>query len=114
MTRLGDLLYFGQLFKDCVATIILPKLPAFLGNFCKGVEIFHFSSEIVFLGNFCRHLATFTGHTGLETLFDLKAQGNIITILASFDLNFLRETWQEFELTTMQSANVQYFGMRLC
>ena len=30
------------------ATIILPKLPTFLGNFCKVVEIFHFSSEIIF------------------------------------------------------------------
>ena len=45
VTRLGDLLHFGQLFK---ATIILPKLLTFLGNFCKGVKIFHFSTEIIF------------------------------------------------------------------
>ena len=38
---------FG-IFSKPVATIILPKSPTFLGNFCKGVKIFHFSSEIIF------------------------------------------------------------------
>ena len=47
VTRLADLLNFGQLFK-ALATINLPKSPAFLGNFCKGVKIYHFSSEIIF------------------------------------------------------------------
>ena len=35
----------------------LPKFPTFLGNLCKSVKIFNFSSEII-LGNFYRHLAT--------------------------------------------------------
>ena len=35
-------------FSKPVATISLPKSPTFLGNFCKGVKIFHFSSEIIF------------------------------------------------------------------
>ena len=30
------------------ATINLPKSPSFLGNFCKGVKIYHFFSEIIF------------------------------------------------------------------
>jgi len=30
-----------------LATINLPKSPTFLGNFCKGVKIGHFSSEII-------------------------------------------------------------------
>ena len=47
MTRLGDLLDFGQLSK-ALATINLPKSPTFLGNFCKGDKIYHFSSEINF------------------------------------------------------------------
>ena len=47
MTRLGDLLDFGQLFKAC-GDKFLPKLPTLLCNFCKGVEIFHFSCEIIF------------------------------------------------------------------
>ena len=45
------------------ATIILPKSLKLLGNFCKGVKIIHFYSEII-LGNFYRRLAIFIGHTG--------------------------------------------------
>ena len=45
-------------FSKSVATINLPKSPTFLGNFCKCVKIFHYSSEIIF-GQFYRHLATF-------------------------------------------------------
>ena len=59
VTRLGNLLDFGQLFK---ATINLFKSPTFLGNFCKGVKIYHFYSEII-LGNFYRHYEIFSGHT---------------------------------------------------
>ena len=47
VTRLGDLLDFGQVLKP-LATINLPKSPTFLGNFCKGVKIYHFSCEIIF------------------------------------------------------------------
>ena len=50
MTRLGDLLDFGPFLKP-LATFNLPKSPSFLSNFCKGVKIYHFSSEIIF-GNF--------------------------------------------------------------
>ena len=32
-----------------LGTITLPKSPTFLGNFCAGVEIIHFSSEIFFV-----------------------------------------------------------------
>ena len=46
VTRLGDLLDMGQLLKP-LATINLPKYPAFLGNFCKSAIIFNFSSEII-------------------------------------------------------------------
>ena len=37
----------GDLTKP-VATIILAKLPKFVGNFCKGVKLFHFSGRIIF------------------------------------------------------------------
>ena len=57
VTRLGDFLHFGQFLKP-LATINLPIPLTFLGNFCKGVKIIHFSSEII-LGNFYRHLAIF-------------------------------------------------------
>ena len=35
-------------FSEPLAAIIMPKLFTFLGNFCKGVKIFHFASEIIF------------------------------------------------------------------
>ena len=57
VTRSGDLLDFGQLFKP-LATINLPRFATFLGNVCKGVKIYHFLLKS-FLGNFYRHLAIF-------------------------------------------------------
>ena len=45
-------------FLKPLATITWSKSPTFLGNFCKGVKIYHFSSELI-LGNFYRHLAIF-------------------------------------------------------
>ena len=47
VTRLGDLLDFGNFLKP-LAIIILPKSPTLLGNFCKLVKIYHFSSLIIF------------------------------------------------------------------
>ena len=47
VTRLGDFLHFGQPFK-AFGNINLPKSPTFLGNFCKVVKIYLFSSEIIF------------------------------------------------------------------
>ena len=46
-------------FLKPLTTINLPKSHTFLGNFCKGVKIYHFSIEIIY-----RHLAIFSGHTG--------------------------------------------------
>ena len=57
VTRLGYFCTLGNNSKP-VATIILPKLPTLLGNFCKGVKIIHFSSEIIF-GQLYRHLVIF-------------------------------------------------------
>ena len=50
VTRLGDLFDFGQVLKP-LATINLSKSPTFIGNFCKGVKIYHFLVKS-FLGNF--------------------------------------------------------------
>ena len=55
-------------FSKPVATIILPKLLTFFGNFCKGILIFHVSSEIIF-GDFLRV-------TLLVTSFDETFFGN--------------------------------------
>ena len=46
-TRLGDLLDFGQLFK-AFSNNYFAQSPTFLGTLCKGVKIYHFSSEIIF------------------------------------------------------------------
>ena len=35
-------------FLKALATINLPKSLTFLGNFCEGVKIYHFSIEIIF------------------------------------------------------------------
>ena len=54
MTRLGDLLHFGQLFKAC-RNNYFAQIAMFKGNFCKGLKIFHFSCGI----NFGQLLYTF-------------------------------------------------------
>ena len=50
MTRLGNLLHFGRLFK-AFGDNYSAQIAHILDNFCIVVEIFHFSSEII-LGNF--------------------------------------------------------------
>ena len=56
-------------FSKPVATIILPKSPTFLGNFCKDVKIFHVSTEIIFGQLFIDIWRHFNGHTARETSF---------------------------------------------
>ena len=72
-TKLGDLLHFGQLFKASgnnyygaliKKPIILPKSPTLFGIFCKGIKIFHCSSEIIFWATFIDIWWLFSGHTG--------------------------------------------------
>ena len=46
------------IFQSRWQPFILPKSPTFLGNFGKGVKIYHFL-VLSFLGNFYRHLAIF-------------------------------------------------------
>ena len=48
---IGPVERLGTDFGKKNTTIILPQSPPFLGNFCKGVKIIHFSSETI-LGNF--------------------------------------------------------------
>ena len=44
VTRLSDLLHFGQLFKACGNNYFA----LIAHNFCEVVKIFHFVSEIIF------------------------------------------------------------------
>ena len=61
-------------FLKPLTTISLAKSLTFLGNFLKGIKIYHFSSGII-LGTFYRHLAIFSGHTDqiLNTLYIWEA-----------------------------------------
>ena len=63
VTRLEDLLDFGQLFKTFVNNY-LSKSPTFLGNFSKGVKIYHFSIEII-QTTFIDIWRFYSGHTAL-------------------------------------------------
>ena len=63
MTRLGELLHFGQLLKSC-GNNYFSQIAHILGNFCKGGKIFKFSTEIIQWGTFIDILQLFTGHTG--------------------------------------------------
>ena len=47
VTRLGDLLQVGQLFKASGSNHF-DRIAHVLSNFCKGVKIFQFSSRIIF------------------------------------------------------------------
>ena len=58
VTRLIDLLNFGQLFKD-FGNIKFAQISHILRKKFKGVKIYHFSRKN-FLGNFYRHLAIWT------------------------------------------------------
>ena len=42
--QIGRFIGLWATFSKPLATINLPKSPTFLGNFCKGVKIFNFSS----------------------------------------------------------------------
>ena len=54
----GQFIRLWATFIKPLATINLSKSPTFLGNFCKGVKIYHFIVKS-FLGNFYRYLAIF-------------------------------------------------------
>ena len=62
VTRLGDLLDFGQVLKP-LTTINLPKSPTLLCNFLKVAKIFNFYSTIIFWQLFIDIWRFFSGHT---------------------------------------------------
>ena len=68
MTRLGDLLDFGQLFK-AFGKNYFAQIVHISRQFCKGFKIFHCSSEIIFWATFIDIWQLFTGHTAEEEHF---------------------------------------------
>ena len=91
-------------FSKPLATISLPKSPTFLGNFWKGVKIFHFSSEII-LGKFYRQLDDFFLVTlvegayilGLNTIYKWH-----LTIQQNNQSSLVR--WLEAENTNLRGS----------
>ena len=65
--QIGRFIEFWATFQNILATTILPNLPTFYGNFCKGVNIFHFSSEIIFGQLSINIWQLLSGHTDWRT-----------------------------------------------
>ena len=53
--QIGRFIGLWATYQSLWQQLVLPKSPTFLGNFCKGVKFFYFSSELI-LGQL------FTGH----------------------------------------------------
>jgi len=66
---LGNLLHFGQLFKAC-GNNYFTQIAHILDKFCKGVKIFHFSSEIIFGQLFLDIWQLFTGDASAVKHFE--------------------------------------------
>ena len=60
----------------------------FLGNFCTGVKIFNFSSEIIFGATFIDIWRVFTGHTVGKVVLNL-ALGLVTSCLSKTELNYV-------------------------
>ena len=56
--QIGQFITLWATFQSPWQQLFCPNCHHILGNFCKFVKIFHFTSQIL-LGNFYRHLATF-------------------------------------------------------
>ena len=81
VTTFGDILHFRQQFKAG----ILPKTPTFLGIFCKGVKIIHFSSEFIFGQLFIDIWRFLSGHTGRCTRVGGGARAGVLKDKQSWD-----------------------------
>ena len=65
VTRLGDLLHFGQLFQAS-GNNCFTQIAHIFRQFGKGGKIFHFSTEIIYWATFIDIWRLFTSHTALH------------------------------------------------
>ena len=98
-------------FAKPLTAINLHKSSVFLGNFCKGVKIFNFSSGIIF-GQLYRHLVTFYwSHWFLrprnETGFSFSGRNSSSTQFSS-PLSEEFWTWLLRSLTLWQSLTTTF------
>ena len=97
MTRLGDLLHFGQLFEAC-GNNYFAQIAHILGNYCKDVKIFHFLMKS-FLGNFYR-LGEFLLVTLVAMWVGVVEVGTGVSVIfktfqLKLDVNFCRREWRK-------------------
>ena len=119
-------------FSKPLATINLPKSPTFLGNFCKGVKIYHFWATFIDIWRF------FSGHTGKDPNMPFKlsrlnrlwmkrewrwctAQLSTYTIQhfnraapGSYFVKRCRANLEPISLTVFQSMLSQSFSIQSC
>ena len=82
VTRLGDLLHFGQLFKAS-SNNYFAKIAHIFGNFCIGVKIFQFSSEII-IGQLLETLGNFLLVTLFPSCLTFSLQRTLMKLILVF------------------------------
>ena len=82
VTRLGDLLHFGQLFKAS-SNNYFAKIAHIFGNFCIGVKIFQFSSEII-IGQLLETLGNFLLVTLVPSCLTFSLQRTLMKLILVF------------------------------
>ena len=90
VTRLGNFLHFGQLFKAC-GNNYFSQITHISGNFCKGVKIFNFSSGIIF-GQLLQTFVDFLLVT-LPVMAHLKKHLGDVGQCSTFFLNFAKNVF---------------------
>ena len=106
VTRLGDLLQVGQLFKASGSNHF-DRIAHVLSNFCKGVKIFQFSSRIIF-----GQLLQIFGNFLLVTLIATYFLTQVLFRLGYINLgaNLWREWCQFFEKGCLKAPTISKIG----
>ena len=118
VTRLGDLLDFGQLFKTLWQQLFA-QISHILRQFCKGVKIYHFSTDIIYWATFIDIWQFFSGHTDYTYLIwnknnDTPFASNCVlmrTYLPTYLPTYMPAylcTWR-----TWSVASIAYLGIRM-
>ena len=86
--QIGQFIGLWATFQNLWQQLFLTKSYTFLGNFCTGVKIFNFSSEIIFGATFIDIWRVFTGHTVGKVVLNL-ALGLVTSCLSKTELNYV-------------------------
>ena len=91
--QIGRFIALWANFQSLWQQLICKNCVTFLGNFYKGVKIFHYSCEII-LGNFYRYLATFYWSHWLRC--SSLENGKVRLVLVLFCANFKFKSLPKF------------------